>query len=167
MSPEDRERLASRQAELARALTGRAGPPEGFDPDRLRAAAEALSRKRARSVERAWPSLVEALGEDFEPLFAAYAAEAPLPPRGGPLADGRNFVRFLARRGRLRDATRLEALSVDLRYASRPTGLVRRRGPALAIALLRHPRRLILAIGWPGRRIRRMVIPLGRRIPPR
>jgi hypothetical protein len=167
MSIDERERLASLQAELVSALTGRTGPPEGFDPDRLGAAARSLSRKRARSVARAWPSLADALGEDFEPCFAAYIAEAPLPRRGGPLADGRNFARFLARRGILPDAARLEVLSVDLRYASRPMGLVPRRGPALAVALLGHPRRLILAVRWPGRRIRRATIPLGHRIPPR
>ncbi|SIO13174.1 hypothetical protein SAMN05444166_2620 [Singulisphaera sp. GP187] len=164
MSLDPRERLAVQQAELVRALTGQVGPPEAFIPGQVRTAALALARKRARSVARAWPSLVETLGPGFEPCFASYATEAPLPRRGGPLADGRNFVRSLDRQGKLSDLARLEALSVDLHYASRSVGLVARRGPSLAIALLRHPRRLILAARWPGLRARRIAVPLGRRM---
>ncbi|WP_406693391.1 hypothetical protein V5E97_20415 [Singulisphaera sp. Ch08] len=161
MSLDPRELLAAQQAELVRALTGQAGPPDGFIPGHVRAATLALARKRARSVTRAWPSLVEALGPDFEPCFGSYTADAPLPRQGGPLADGRNFVRALAREGKLSDQARLEALSVDLHYASQAGGLVARRGPSLAIALLRHPRRLILAARWPGLGVRRVAVPLG------
>ncbi|WP_020466403.1 hypothetical protein [Singulisphaera acidiphila] len=165
MSLDPRELLATQQAELVRALTGLSGPPEGFLTGHVRAAALALARKRARSVARAWPSLVEALGQEFEPCFALYTAEAPLPRRGGPLADGRNFVRVLDRQGKLSDRARLDALAVDLRYVSRSAGLVVRRGPSLAIALLRHPRQLVLAVRWPGQGVWRIAIPLGRRTP--
>ena len=50
--PEARERLAAQQAALLRALADRAAPPEGFDPARIRATADALARKRAG----AWPA---------------------------------------------------------------------------------------------------------------
>jgi hypothetical protein len=161
VTPECRERLGALQAELVRALTGRAEAPEGFDPARVEATAEALRAKRARSVVRAWPALARSLGDDFGPSFWAYAAGSPLPLRGGPLADGRGFARALARVGRLTDPRRLEALAVDLRFASRPVGLVRRRGPALAATVLSHPGRLILAARCPGLGARTLIIPLG------
>jgi hypothetical protein len=87
-----RERLARAQAELARAL-GQAGPvPEGFDAERVRAAADALLSKRRRRVQRAWPRLAGALGEDFRARFDAWAREHPLEAEGSPLADGRRFA---------------------------------------------------------------------------
>lgn len=161
MTPEGRERLGAQQAELVRALMGRAEVPEGFDLGRVGATAEALRAKRARSVVRAWPALARSLGDDFGPSFTAYAARSPLPLRGGPRADGRGFARALARSGRLTDPGRLEALSVDLRFASRPDGLVRRRGPALAVTVLSHPGRLTLAARCPGLGARTLIIPLG------
>src|SRR5262249_22125644 len=101
LSAETRRRLADSQAELVQGLTGRGPLPAGFDQERVRIAAEALARKRLRSAARAWPALHRALGEKFAPHFEEYAASAPLPREGGPLADGRAFVQFLAGRGEL------------------------------------------------------------------
>lgn len=162
MSLNPRAQLAARQAELVRALTAKAGPPVDFKPAHFRAATHALARKRARSVARAWPSLEEALGESFESSFSSYAVDVPLPQRGGPLADGRNFAQVLERQGKLTDRARLEVLAVDLRFASSPEGLIARRGPSLAMALLKHPRQLVLAARWPGGRVHRLTVPLGR-----
>ena len=127
--PEARERLAAQQAALLRALANRAAPPEGFDPARIRATADALARKRARGVARAWPSLAGALGDRFGPLFAAFAAATRPPRHGGPLADGRAFARALADWGELPEAAHVEVMAVDLRHAPRPTGSPRAAGP--------------------------------------
>jgi hypothetical protein len=148
-SPDARARLAARQAELVRALMSHGEPPPAGDAARLRATAEALAAKRAKAVARAWPALAAGLGEDFRERFARFAAGVPLPHEGGPLADGRAFARWLARAGELSDAGRLEALAVDLRYRAHAGGLVPRRGPALAWARLREPRRLVVAVRLP------------------
>jgi hypothetical protein len=146
---EDTQRAAL-EAQLVRALTGQGEPPEGFDPARVQAAAEALARKRARAVARAWPALTRALADSYGKRFAAFAATRPVPREGGPLADGRAFARWLAAAGELPDPGRLEALAVDLRYARCGGGLVPRRGPVLRAARLRHARRLVLALRMPG-----------------
>jgi hypothetical protein len=141
--------LAARQAELVSALTGAGPAPASFDADRVAAAAEALGRKRARAAARAWPTLAAALGDRFAELFADYARTAPLPRRGGPLADGRAFVRRLTAASRLPDEARLQVLAVDLEYAGSADGLVPRRGPAIQAAWLRGSRRLILGVRLP------------------
>jgi hypothetical protein len=163
IAPEARARLAAQQAELMRALSGQAPAPEGADAERFQAAANALARKRLRSVARAWPALAGALGNGFSEHFAAFAAQTAMPSEGGPLADGRAFAYFLARTGHLPDAGRLEALAVDLRFAPCAGGLRRRRGPAFKMAMLRQPQRLVLALQlqWFGEKW--FALPLGLR----
>jgi hypothetical protein len=136
-----RQRLAAEQAAVVQALTGRQPPPAGFDVAHLATAAAALAQKRCRSVAMSWPALTQALGERFEPAFAAFAAAIPLPEIGGPLADGRAFARHV---GVLPDKARLEVLAVDLRFRSTKRGLRLRRGPALRFAWLQQSRRLVL-----------------------
>jgi hypothetical protein len=114
-----RERLAAEQAALVRALVAGEPVPEGFDPDRVRATAAALARKRAREVARAWPVLAADLGGAFTDRFVAFAAGRPPPATGGALADGLAFARALARQGRLSDDVRLGAT-----LAGRPPRLV-------------------------------------------
>jgi hypothetical protein len=145
-----RARLAARQAEVVRALTGQGDAPQGFAPERLRAAAASLEKKRLREVALAWPALVRALGEDFEPRFRSFAARMPLPAAGGPLADGRAFARTLAPHA-WTDDLRLAVLAFDLR----------RRRPALAFARLRQARRLVVAIHLPPLGAVRLSLPLG------
>jgi hypothetical protein len=160
---EAQDRLAAQQAALVRALTGQGEIPPGFDTGRIESAADALLRKRIRSVARAWPGLAAALGERFVERFAAYARRTHLPRLGGPLADGRAFARALESAGDLPDAGRLEALAVDLRWVRRPDGLVPRRGPYLQAILLRAPRRLVVAARLPWLGVRGVSFALGPR----
>lgn len=161
LSAEARVRLASEQAALVAALVAGGEAPAGFDAARLAAAAASLARKRARAVARAWPGLAKGLGDRFGTWFAPYAAVIPLPREGAALADGRAFTRWLAARGELPEAGRLQALAVDLRFAASPRGLVPRCGPALRAALLERPWRLVVAVRLPGLGERWLSLPLG------
>jgi hypothetical protein len=160
MSAEARSRLATMQAQLASALACQSPPPVGFDAERIQAAAAALATKRQRAVARAWPGLTEALGDCFGELFRAYARTTALPRVGGPLADGRAFVRFVAGARELPEGIRIQALAVDLRYAAAGDGLVPRRWPSLKAAFLSNPRRLIVALRVPRIGERWLSVPL-------
>ncbi len=144
-----RVRLAKAQSALVQALLRRTSSPHDFADARLQAAAEALIQKRAGSVGRAWPGLRCALGPCFLDRFAEFAATTPLPCRGGPLADGRAFVRFLEGRGELPEEGRLEALAVDLRYTAAYGGLVPRRLPAVRIRWFPKRFGLVVALQVP------------------
>jgi hypothetical protein len=144
-----RARLSSRQAALVAALTANAGAPPGFEATRLRAASESLASKRLRGVSRSWPRLVEDLGDRYPRIFADYAASAILPGDGTPLEDGRAFSRWLAFRGELSDAGRLEAMAFDLRFTEGER-LQPRRGLSCRIVVLRRAKRVVLALRWPG-----------------
>jgi len=147
-----RERLAAGQAALVRALVGGGPVPGGFDPDRVRATAAALARKRAREVARAWPVLAAELGDDFPGRFLAFAAGRPPPDRGGALADGLAFARALARQGRLPGDARVEALVAAAHLS---------RSPArLAATLAGPPRRLVVVVRAPGLGDRCLSLPL-------
>jgi hypothetical protein len=156
---ETRRGLAAEQARLLQALTGQAPPPEDFDAERVRVCAAALLWKRARAVARVWPGLARALGDAFAPRFAAYAVQAPLPPCGGPLADGRAFAAELAARGELPDEGRLEVLAVDLHFRRTADGLRARRGVAFQVARLRTARRLVVAVCLPWLGVRQFTVP--------
>jgi hypothetical protein len=91
---EPRERLATAQRELLAALVAGGAPPGGFDRERLGIQADSLIAKRRGLVARAAPDLVTALGAEFRPLFAAYAAGRPKPP-GGSRGDARAFAEWL------------------------------------------------------------------------
>ena len=68
MPTDPRARLAARQAELIRALYG--GPPaKGMDPHKVTLTSNALARKRARAVARAWPELTRELGTQYAERF--------------------------------------------------------------------------------------------------
>lgn len=154
--------LAQAQAELVSALLGDGPIPAGFDASRLRAAGMALATKRVREAAQAWPDLSRDLGERFTELFTAYAAKTPYPACGGPLADGRSFIRYLQARMDLPAAARLETMRVDLFFVRRCDGLVPRHGPVLRAALLSHPRRLIVAWRLPWVGAHWLCIPLGK-----
>jgi hypothetical protein len=142
VSPVDRDRLAAEQAALVRALVGGGPVPGGFDPGRVAATSEALGRKRAREVARAWPVLAADLGEDFTGRFLAEAAHRPPPARGGALADGLAFARSLTRQGRLSPNARVEAMLAAARLSARPV--------RLAATLAGPPRRLVVTVRAPG-----------------
>jgi len=119
-----RERLGRAQAELARALGQGAPVPEGFDVERVRAAADSLLSKRRRWVQRAWPRLAEALGEDFRPRFDAWARENPLGAEGSALADGRRFAEALEASGAFPPQAREELRAFDGRWRFTEEGLL-------------------------------------------
>src|SRR5438094_839283 len=85
-SPDARRRLAEVQVLLLRALAGRAEPPEDFDSERVRAAAEALADGRsfaadlARRGELPDPGRLEALAVDLH----YRRTRDGLKPRRGP-----------------------------------------------------------------------------------
>ncbi|GIF77542.1 hypothetical protein [Asanoa siamensis] len=87
--------LASRQAALVRALTSGAPVPPGFDARLVGVARQALLRKRAGEVARAWPMLAASYGEDWRSEFAAWAAARPT---NGSLRDGWDLARSAAPR---------------------------------------------------------------------
>jgi hypothetical protein len=149
----DRERLADEQAALVRALVDGGPVPAGFDPDRVRATAAALARKRAREVARAWPALAAELGDDFTARFLADAARRPPPARGGALADGLAFAGALAHTRRLSGDARVEAMLAAARLSASPA--------RLAAAVAGPPRRLVVTVRLPGLGERWLSVPLG------
>jgi hypothetical protein len=81
--------LAARQAQLAVALAGHAGPPPGFDGGRLARAAAALVDKRAAAVAKLLPSVWRSLGAEAADTFRAHATAYPFP--GDHAADALAF----------------------------------------------------------------------------
>ena len=138
MLSDARQKLANQQACLVRVLTRADAPPEGFDSAALAVAAGSLQRKRARTVEKAWPLLAAALHERFDSRFEHYAAQQPIPESAAE--DGYRFARWLGRTGQLPDAGRLELASWQVLH----------RFPA-RIVLLREPAGVALLWRWRGR----------------
>jgi len=153
--------LAEQQAQVLAALSGRAGVPPGFPADVVKRAAHALAHKRMHTALRAWPAIAPWASR----CFADYAAEVPLPSRGGPLADARFFVRWLTERGEADAGLRRQALTVDLQHAMRPDGLVPRRGAF--VCWLRLPEAGLWCIGLrlPRLGARQFTLVSGRRQP--
>lgn len=85
--------LAARQLALVSALVARAEPPAGMAPERVQVQAQALLRKRARSVARHQPDVAASLGDGFWPAFEQYAAQAALP--AGSAADAKAFASYI------------------------------------------------------------------------
>jgi hypothetical protein len=107
-APEIRSKLAEEQSALVAAVVGGGAAPEGFDADRVCMMARSLRQKRLRTVARAWPALVQALGDDeFKRAFLEYAQQHTLPPSASPSDDAMQFVRWLRKSGPLPDTVRL------------------------------------------------------------
>lgn len=151
MTEAARLRQAALQEALIRSLTGDGRPPEGVDRDRLAASARTLAVKRSRSVAAIWPSLAASLDDRFATEFAEFAATVSLPARGGPLADGWAFARWLTDRGTFPSAARIERLSVALRFRETSEGLEPRRGPVVRVAWMAPHGQPVLAARWAGR----------------
>jgi hypothetical protein len=147
-----REQLAKAQAELVRALVAHGPVPAGFDEARVRVAARSLVNKRRQALARAWPKLVEVVGETFAARFTSYAEAQPLPGCANPLADGRAFLRWLDAQAPLSDDARLEALAFDVHFVVTPSGLGPRRGFAFKSARLRDRRVVAARVPWLGER---------------
>ena len=79
---------------------------------------------------------------------ATYAERTPPPREGGPLADGRAFLRTLAH-SETTDELRRAALAVDLAYRSSPAGLWPRRGICIKLARLRQAPGFLLGVRLP------------------
>ncbi|WP_280399166.1 hypothetical protein [Nocardia carnea] len=82
--------LAERQAALVRALVADDAVPPGFDPAAVRAAADAILRKRAREIAAHYPALVRATGPEFTARYIAWARGRP---KGTTAADALGFAR--------------------------------------------------------------------------
>jgi hypothetical protein len=85
--------LAARQLALVSALVAGAAPPAGMAKERVRIQAQALVRKRARSVARHQPDVAASLGDGFWPAFEQYAAQSA--PPASSAADAKAFARYL------------------------------------------------------------------------
>ncbi len=98
--PTDRAALAQQQAKLVAALTRQASTPEGFDAAHIDRSASALINKRMRIVEKGWPTLAAALGNDFRETFRQFAETHPLKVDDST-DDGKHFAEFLFARNLL------------------------------------------------------------------
>ncbi|MFG1703900.1 hypothetical protein ACFLIM_11975 [Nonomuraea sp. M3C6] len=98
-------RLAEAQGRLVAALVAGAEPPEGFDPERIRAQASSLVAKRRSVVARLRPDAAAAAGRDLAAEFAAYARSRSAPPPGYR-TDADDFAAWLRERGRMPDPPR-------------------------------------------------------------
>ncbi|MEU8887562.1 DUF692 domain-containing protein [Streptomyces sp. NPDC048442] len=89
-----RQRLALSQTALLDALVGAGPVPEGFDGQRLRVQARALTAKRADIVAKVAPELPQILaaapGAGYRPAFFSYAKTRPL--RAGYRRDALDFA---------------------------------------------------------------------------
>jgi hypothetical protein len=151
-SSESRSRLAAAQAALVRSLVGQAEPPPGFASERVRLASRSLVNKRVREVARAWPALVQALGDRFHERFHEFAQRTPPPAEGGPLADGRSFLGTLSAAEQT-DELRTAALWVDLGQC---------RWAGLRFTWLAQSRQLLIGVRLPWLGMHGFTIPLRR-----
>ncbi|MFD3679515.1 DUF692 domain-containing protein [Streptomyces sp. NPDC058613] len=90
-----RTRVGLRQAALLSALVAATPVPEGFDRQRVRVQARALTAKRAGVVARLAPELPGILGGDgpYREAFSAYAGGRPM--TGGYRRDALDFAEHL------------------------------------------------------------------------
>jgi hypothetical protein len=161
MTDTAREQMASQQAELVRALVAQGPMPVGFDRERFSVLARSLVNKRRQALARAWPNIAKILGAIYVERFTSYAQANPLPLGGSTLADGREFLRWLAAQAPPGDAARIEALAFDLRWKPTLLGLARRRGIAVKIVKLRETPVLVIAVRLPWLGERWWRVPLG------
>lgn len=102
MTQPQRDRLAAAQAEFLRAVLADGPPPAGFDPERLRAEADALRAKRRRLVAYLEPEACARLGDRLTEVFDEYARAHPRATGTRAREDARQFVRWARREGQLR-----------------------------------------------------------------
>lgn len=136
-----RTELAAAQQRLVAALVAGAPLPPGFDAERVAVAGQALLRKRAGEVARAWPGLADAWGADWSAVFIRWADGRA--PRGG-WQDGFDFAR--THRDGLPDSARVELAVREALWVyagtrpPRPRRLpaVRRFPGGVAVGILGH-----------------------------
>lgn len=143
-----RQELAAAQAALLQSLLGAAEVPEGFAFAAIGATSLTLSRKRRRSVARAWPELARGLGTAFRETFADYAWSFPSSPQGGPLVDGWRFARRLKADGTLPPSARGELAAFELQHRVRE-GRAQHRRLGVKLVVLHGPRRIAVGVALP------------------
>lgn len=132
-----------------RALQG--GPvPAGLDERMIGVTRDALGRKRARQVAKAFPALARDLGPEYQALFRVFARTTP-PREEGSLADGLAFAAHVARERRLSDGARVELTVARSTVAARRGRLRARRGLYVRAILTRRPRGIIVVGRVPSR----------------
>ncbi|GLZ10489.1 hypothetical protein Acsp04_07240 [Actinomadura sp. NBRC 104425] len=118
--------LAAAQEALVRAMAAGAPVPDGFDEAAVRAAADAIVRKRAGEVARAWPVLAASYGTDWPRVFAAWAAGRPT---RGSVRDAWDFAR--AHRAELPPEAAFDLALAEARWAYDGQRAPRRRRAAV------------------------------------
>lgn len=118
-----RDLAAAQEALLAAVIRG-APPPEGFDPERVRALADSLAAKRVRTAKRLWPALARCLEDRFESELRRIVMAHPLAKERAALLDGMRLAE--AFEADLSSDAALELARVRLRYRVTAEGLKRR-----------------------------------------
>lgn len=155
---EARRRLALQEASLIGALTMFSSAPAGMDMERVAVTRRQLILKRLRVVARAWPSIRQALGDDFERVGFEVLAEAPMAARHHGVADGLAIAEHCRVNGLGGDVARLALLDYRSRWIVRAGSLCSRVGPWLGVARLPNGGRFAVAIRL--RRTRTWIFPL-------
>lgn len=150
-----RDAIQARQLQLLQALRG-GTLPEGFDAAAVQRCGQSLIRKRTREAARALPAHSRWLERLWAPQFARFALEHPAPARGGPMADGLAFLRWLEAQSLIEQPAprnvRVEAFFVRLRWRSMPDGAEPRSGPRLGLAFFPDHPRILAAVRFTSRR---------------
>jgi hypothetical protein len=146
MADDARRRLGLQQAELVASLTSLGPTPNRMALQRVAATRQLLALKRVRIVARAWPSLRQALGLDFERVALAALAAVPMAARFHAVADGLAVAEHCRDTGVINDAVRLALLEVRVTWNSTGSVLGPRRWPWLGITKLRDSGRLAVAV---------------------
>ncbi|GAC1478801.1 MAG: hypothetical protein PVSMB9_01630 [Candidatus Dormibacteria bacterium] len=120
--------------------------PPRFDAARFQAARNQLQAKRLRMMAKAWPSLPQALGDDW-PRQALTVLQA-MPRRGNEhaMTDGFLVATNLGMRGRLPAELRIQMLHVKVRYRWSAGELVARRQPSWLLNLTSWVVRRLIAL---------------------
>lgn len=113
-----RAEVLAEQKELLETLVLGKDAPAGFDCRRIEEAAQALVRKRKRSMLRACPQLLLLTANSAEIFLAMdhYFAVRPGCPADGPYRDAMDFVVFLAASPKLGIAVPGELLGQARRF---------------------------------------------------
>jgi hypothetical protein len=144
--PDDaRRRLGLKEAAFVASVTSLGPTPKGMALQRVAATRQLLALKRVRVVARAWPSLRQALGEDFERVALAALATVPMAPRFHSVADGLAVAEHCRDTGVITDAVRLALLDVRVTLTSRGGVLRQRWWPWLGVTKLRASGRIAVA----------------------
>lgn len=144
MSPE-RQSLGRKESIFLSALNDSSAAPPGFDAKRFQAARDQLHAKRLHMMARAWPSLPQALGDDWR--RQARAVLGDVPRRGGEhaLADGFLVAKRLGMQGPLPPDLQIRILLVRVRYCWRTGELVARKQPAWLLELISWATTMVFA----------------------